>query len=40
VQTRVPRLVGRPTVEIVTAIQAFRAGQRPVTTIDRIAKGF
>jgi sulfide dehydrogenase cytochrome subunit len=40
VQTPVPRLVGRPAVEIVTAMQAFRAGQRPATVMDRIAKGF
>jgi cytochrome subunit of sulfide dehydrogenase len=40
VQTSVPRLVGRPAVEIVTAMQAFRVGQRPATVMDRIAKGF
>ena len=40
VQTPVPRLAGRPAVEIVTAMQAFRAGQRPTTVMDRIAKGF
>ena len=40
VQTPVPRLVGRPAVEIVTAMQAFREGQRPATVMDRIAKGF
>jgi sulfide dehydrogenase cytochrome subunit len=40
VQTPVPRLVGRPALETVTAMQAFRAGQRPTTVMDRIAKGF
>ncbi len=40
VQTPVPRLVGRPAAEIVAALQAFRAGQRPATVMDRIAKGF
>jgi cytochrome c553 len=40
VQTPVARLVGRPAVEIVTAMDAFRAGQRPATVMDRIAKGF
>jgi cytochrome c553 len=36
----VPRLVGRPAVDIVTAMEAFRLGQRPGTVMDRIAKGF
>ncbi len=40
VQTPVPRLVGRPAAEIVTAMQAFRTGQRQATVMDRIAKGF
>ena len=40
VQTVVPRLVGRPAAEIITAMQAFRAAQRPATVMDRIAKGF
>ena len=40
VQTPVPRLVGRPAVEIITAMQAFRVGQRPATVMNRIAKGF
>jgi cytochrome c553 len=40
VQTPVPRLVGRPAVDIVTAMEAFRLGQRPGTVMDRIAKGF
>jgi cytochrome c553 len=40
VQTPVLRLVGRRAAEIVTAMQAFRAGQRQATVMDRIAKGF
>jgi cytochrome c553 len=40
VQTPVPRLVGRPAAEIVLAMQAFRAGQRQPSVMDRIAKGF
>jgi cytochrome subunit of sulfide dehydrogenase len=40
VQTPVPRLVGRPAAEIVTAMQAFRTGQRQATVMDRIAEGF
>jgi sulfide dehydrogenase cytochrome subunit len=39
-QTPVPRLGGRPAVEIVAAMQAFRVGQRPATVMNRIAKGF
>jgi len=39
-QTPVLRLVGRPAADIVTAMQQFRAGQRPATVMDRIAKGF
>ena len=39
-QTSVPRLVGRPAADIVTAMQQFRAGQTPATVMDRIAKGF
>ena len=35
-----PRLVRRPAVDIVTAMEAFRLGQRPGTAMDRIAKGF
>jgi cytochrome c553 len=35
-----PRLVSRPAVEIVTAMQAFRMRQRQATVMDRIAKGF
>ena len=40
VQTPVTRLVGRPAAQTVAALQAFRAGQRPATVMERIAKGF
>jgi sulfide dehydrogenase cytochrome subunit len=40
VQTPVPPLVGRPAGEIIAAMRDFRAGQRPATVMDRIAKGF
>lgn len=40
VETAVPRLAGRDAAEIVTAMQQFRAGQRPATVMDRLAKGF
>ncbi|HEX3501242.1 MAG TPA: sulfide dehydrogenase [Stellaceae bacterium] len=40
VATTVPRLAGRDAGEIVAAMQAFRAGKRPATVMDRIAKGF
>ena len=40
VQTPAKRLVGQPAAEMVAALQAFRAGQRPATVMDRIAKGF
>ena len=36
VQTPMPRLVSRPAVEIVTAMQPFRMGQRQATVMDRI----
>jgi len=36
----VPRLNGRNAAQIVTAMTEFRAGQRPATVMDRIAKGF
>jgi len=36
----VPRLIGRNPTEIVSAMEAFRSGQRPSTVMDRIAKGF
>jgi len=40
VQTPVPRLAGRPAGEIAAQMQEFRAGKRPATVMDRIAKGF
>jgi cytochrome subunit of sulfide dehydrogenase len=40
VETRVPRIAGRPAAEIVAAMEAFRTGQKPATVMDRIAKGF
>jgi sulfide dehydrogenase cytochrome subunit len=36
----VPPLHGRPSGEIVAAMQEYRMGQRPATVMDRIAKGF
>jgi cytochrome c553 len=39
VNTAVPRLAGRAAVEIAAQMQAFKAGQRPATVMDRIAKG-
>ncbi len=38
--TAVPRLIGRNPADIVTAMQAFKTGQRPSTVMERIAKGF
>jgi cytochrome subunit of sulfide dehydrogenase len=38
--TPVPRLAGRDAGAIVTAMLAYRSGQRPATVMDRIAKGF
>jgi cytochrome c553 len=35
-----PVLMGRDAGEIVAAMDAFRAGTRPATVMDRIAKGF
>jgi sulfide dehydrogenase cytochrome subunit len=40
VDTPVKRLIGGNPAEIVAALQAFRAGQRPATVMDRVAKGF
>ena len=40
VQSPVPPLIGKNAAEIVTQMQAFRAGQRPATVMGRIAKGF
>jgi cytochrome subunit of sulfide dehydrogenase len=36
----VPVLTGRDAGEIVVALDAFRAGTKPATVMDRIAKGF
>jgi sulfide dehydrogenase cytochrome subunit len=36
----VPALKGRPVAEIVTAMDAFRAGSREATVMTRIAKGY
>ena len=38
--TAIPRLRGLPEAVFVEAMRAFRTGQRPVTVMDRIAKGF
>ncbi len=40
VSSPVPRLVGLDAATIVKAMQEFRAGSRPATVMDRIAKGF
>jgi cytochrome c553 len=40
VETRVPPLAGRPAADIASEMIAFKAGQRPGTIMDRIAKGF
>ena len=39
-QAAVPRLAGRDPSDIVKAMQEFRAGKRPATVMDRIARGF
>ena len=36
----VPAIRGRPAAEIAAAVQAYRAGERSPTVMDRIAKGF
>jgi cytochrome c553 len=36
----VPPLNGRPSAEIVSAMEAFRSGGREATVMTRIAKGF
>jgi cytochrome c553 len=36
----VTRLTARNAAEIVSAMQEFRAGKRPGTVMDRIARGF
>ena len=38
--TTVPRLIGRDPAEIVAAMEDFKAGRRPATVMDRVAKGF
>ena len=38
--TAVPRLAARSAADIVALMQAFKAGQKPATVMDRIAKGF
>ncbi len=38
--TPMPVLAGRDAGEIVAALDAFRAGTKPATVMDRIAKGF
>ena len=38
--TAIPSLEGRAPADIVAAMQDFRAGRRPATLMDRIAKGF
>ena len=40
VASPVPRLAGLDAADIVNAMQAYRAGTRPATVMDRIAKGF
>ena len=32
--------MGRDAPQLISAMQAFRSGQRPATVMDRIAKGF
>lgn len=39
-ETPVPPLAGRDPAQIVSAMHAFRSGQRAPTVMDRIAKGF
>jgi len=36
----VPALAGRDAAEVVAALDAFRAGTKQATVMDRIAKGF
>jgi cytochrome c553 len=40
VASPVPRLAGLEGAVIVKALREFRAGQRPATVMDRIARGF
>ena len=39
-ETKVPPLRGQNPADIVTAMEAFRSGERPSTVMGRIAKGF
>ena len=36
----IPSLHGQPAGEIAAAMRAYRAGERPASVMDRIAKGF
>lgn len=36
----VPPIHGRPAADVVAALAAFRAGERPATVMNRIATGF
>lgn len=40
VETPAPRLIGVKAADIESAMRAYRAGERPATVMDRIAKGF
>ena len=40
VATAVPPLFGRPEADTLEALRAFRAGTRPATVMDRLAKGY
>ena len=35
-----PRIYGRPAATIIASVAAFRAGTKPATVMDRVAKGF
>jgi cytochrome c553 len=39
-ETPIAGLAGRPAAELVAAMDAFRAGTRPATIMNRIAKGY
>jgi cytochrome subunit of sulfide dehydrogenase len=39
-ETGFPVLQGRPAAEVLAALRDFRAGERPATVMDRIARGF
>jgi len=38
--TAIPKIRGLPEAAIAEALRAYRAGKRPATVMDRIAKGF